>query len=229
MRTRIIAFHPEIAREVGIEEAIYFQQLWYWGDKGDREDGYIWKSMPEIEQETCLSDKQQRRVRAKLERLGWISTKQEVIHGRTHYLYKTIKEISVTLPKGHPSPAQRAPDTITKNTHILSAERGLNHFPSNGFDIVVETEHPKSPSKRVDEHVLAVFRCFGKYPKVWEVNRTQRGAAERLFERGIEQVQKAVNFYREYKDHNFCPNVSDPWKLDNKWGDLYEFKKKNSL
>jgi hypothetical protein len=39
---RPIAFYPSLARELGgIPEAIFYQQIYFWQDKGSREDGFI--------------------------------------------------------------------------------------------------------------------------------------------------------------------------------------------
>ena len=73
---RPVAFHPALARLFGgIPEAIYWQQLHYWSDKGKRPDGYIYKTKEEIEEETTLTREQQDRVRKKLEELGFLETK----------------------------------------------------------------------------------------------------------------------------------------------------------
>ncbi len=95
--------------------------------------------------------------------------------------------------------------------------------------VEVRAEKPQK-NKRVDEHILEVFSCFGKYPKAWLTNRSQRKAAENLFEeRGLEQVKKAVSLYLENREDKFCPAVNTPWDLDNKWGALVRFKNKNNL
>lgn len=101
---------------------------------------------------------------------------------------------------------------------------------SREFEIISE-DKPVEKKKRVDSDVLAVFAAFSlKYPKNWEANTTQRGAAKRLLEeRGMEQILKAIVFYRENKELPFCPVVDTPYKLDSKWNDLGEFKKRNSL
>lgn len=112
-----------------------------------------------------------------------------------------------------------------KGEHINSASRGLNGIS------IVPVEEKKTRASRADSHILGVFKVWSeKYPKNWEVNTTQRGAAQRLLdERGLEQIQRAVAFYRENKDTPFCPVVDTPYKLDSKWNDLGEFKKRNNL
>ncbi len=113
-----------------------------------------------------------------------------------------------------------------------SAFTSASALISNETLQVIEEDSPtKKKTKRIDEHLLEVFRVFSlRYPKNWEANTTQRNAAQRLVdEHGLEQIKKAVEFYNANKDTEYCPNVNTPMKLDSKWTDLFDFKKKNGL
>lgn len=88
----------------------------------------------------------------------------------------------------------------------------INNKPSN-------KKHPNAP---------IVFALFGKFPRNWRINKTQLLAGENLFkEKGIEQIKKAIKFYRENRDNEYCPVVNSPYDLDSKWGKLISFKKKH--
>ena len=50
--------------------AIYLQHLMYWGKYGRREDGFIYKTAREVEQETGITRRQQDRIRRTLTGLG---------------------------------------------------------------------------------------------------------------------------------------------------------------
>jgi hypothetical protein len=70
---RPIAFHPHMARVLGgINEALLFQQLAYWSDKG-ADPEWIYKTQKDIEHETTLSRTQQENARKTLRRLDVIS------------------------------------------------------------------------------------------------------------------------------------------------------------
>jgi hypothetical protein len=70
---RPIAFHPHMARVLGgINEALLFQQLAYWSDKG-ADPEWIYKTQRDIELETTLTRTQQENARKNLRRLGVIS------------------------------------------------------------------------------------------------------------------------------------------------------------
>lgn len=74
---RVIAFQPSIARILGgIDEAIFLQQIYFWSDKGARDDGYVWKTNKEIEEETTLTYEKQLRIRKKLVSLGFLLEKR---------------------------------------------------------------------------------------------------------------------------------------------------------
>ena len=101
LNERVIAFHPIYAKILGgIEEAIFFQQICFWSDKGKRDDGAIYKTSKDIEEETTLSDRVQRRVKKKLRELGLLEIWLEkvgggpVCHYRVHWdvLRKCLKD-----------------------------------------------------------------------------------------------------------------------------------------
>ena len=72
-----------------------------------------------------------------------------------------------------------------------------------------------------------VFGLFGKYPANWKINKTQLQSAENLFlERGVVQILKAINFYKENKESEFCPVINSPYDLDSKWAKLISYKKR---
>jgi hypothetical protein len=82
---RPIAFHPELARAFGgINEALFFQQIAYWSDKGNDPE-WIYKSQVELEHETCLSAYQQKQARDRLKRLGVLEDERRGVPARLYY------------------------------------------------------------------------------------------------------------------------------------------------
>lgn len=95
---RVIAFHPEIARELGsIPAALLFQQIHYWSQRSTREDGFIYKTMREIEEETYLTRDQQNRARKLLVKLGWLEVKNKKANGVPTLHYKPLKTIEIRI------------------------------------------------------------------------------------------------------------------------------------
>jgi hypothetical protein len=68
----------------GINEALLFQQLAYWSDKGDDPE-WIYKSQTELEAETTLSEYQQLQARKKLKALGVIEDERRGVPARLYY------------------------------------------------------------------------------------------------------------------------------------------------
>ena len=90
---RPIAFYPQLARLFkSVNAAIYLQQLLYWSDKSSREDGYIFKSKMEIEEETALTRDQQDATRKRLEKAGVLETKIVKARGAPTIHFKINKE-----------------------------------------------------------------------------------------------------------------------------------------
>lgn len=84
-------------------------------------------------------------------------------------------------------------------------------------------KYPNAPAvRKVFQEVL------GKNPANWRLNTTELKACENLFtERGIEQIRKALEFYQDNKDQEFCPQTISPYELDSKWSKLIAFKNKS--
>lgn len=123
----------------------------------------------------------------------------------------TISDSAETLPNA-------VSNAVNKNSELINSQ----------FVVVNDTDDLPKKAKSTCYQVFEVFQeVLGIYPLNWRTNRTQRTAGENLFkERGLDQVRKALEFYRETKDEPFCPQVLSPWELDTKWKKLITFKNK---
>lgn len=82
---RPIAFHPMLARVFGgIYEALLFQQLAFWSDKG-HDPNWIYKTREQLREETTLNRYQQEQARATLRKLGVIDEERRGLPARIHY------------------------------------------------------------------------------------------------------------------------------------------------
>jgi hypothetical protein len=82
---RPIAFHPALARVLGgINEALLFQQIAYWSDKGSDPE-WIYKTQADIEEETTLARTQQENARRKLRSLGVLEEQKRGVPARLYY------------------------------------------------------------------------------------------------------------------------------------------------
>ena len=97
---RPIAFYAELARELGgIEEAIFYQQIHYWGQRGKRDDGFVYKTVEELEEETTLSRYQQDRIRKKLIKKGWLEVKLFKANGAPTLHYRPLVSVEMVLSR----------------------------------------------------------------------------------------------------------------------------------
>jgi len=161
-----IAFHPAYARAFGsIEKALYIQQLCYWSDKGSRDDGFIYKTKKEIEDETTLSPYQQDNCRKHFERLGILETKLlkakgvPTLHYRVNFgrlqkvmleyqetIHPNIKKLnnrtSRNLTTGQQESMRVSPRTYRANSSMSDA----NLLPENTTESTTEKEYILSGS-----------------------------------------------------------------------------------
>jgi hypothetical protein len=125
-----IAFYPKLAELLGdIPSAIYYQQLNYWSDKGSRDDGFIYKSKHEIQEETTLTREQQDRIKAKLVKMGWLETKLIQVKGHPVIHYKTLKHIDISI-SGKPTNGKAGkPLMDTRESHLSSTKTTTENTP----------------------------------------------------------------------------------------------------
>lgn len=228
---RPVAFHPTLARLFrGINEAIYWQQLYYWSDKGGRPDGFIYKTKEEIEEETTLTRDQQDRVRKKLEEAGYIETKLIKANGHPTVHYKVnfplVENQLMEKRETHYSEKRETHECITESTQRVTPSEAK---APQVYEIVSDLPKKEKKTTPAVTQVFTVFQeVLGKHPLNWNTNRTIRKSAENLLEeRKVEGIRKALNFYLENKDEEFCPEIITPWDLDSKWDKLLAFKNKH--
>jgi hypothetical protein len=254
---RPIAFHPVLARLFGgINEAVYWQQLHYWSDKGKRPDGFIYKTKEKIEEETTLTRYQQDSVRKKLEQAGYLETKLIKANGAPTLHYKVnarlVENLLMERRETDESEKQETYQSITESTQrVLPCElqaTSREENVSNSFagetsgstyDIATTYDdhgNPISPRKpkATTNDAKKVFKMFEEEIRVngmgWLKNKTERQSAQTLWEeKGENKIRAALRFWADHKDETFIPEVISPYRLLNKWDSLLRFKSKNGL
>lgn len=126
-----IAFHPDLARLFNsMEAAIYWQQLFYWSDKGKRSDGFVFKTKEEIEEETTLTRFQQDKIRRKLEKDGYLETKLIKANGAPTLHYRILTDpignkITFPLVRNSLIEKQETYFSLTENTTENTTEEKI--------------------------------------------------------------------------------------------------------
>ncbi len=155
---RPIAFHPELARAFGgINEALFFQQIAYWSDKGDDPE-WIYKSQVELEAETCLSAYQQKQARDHLKRLGVLQDARRGVPARLYYRI----DWDATFRFLETANLDSSADPSFRETANLDSEKPASKDAGNSQSISESTQRAqaKSPfeiSKGLSEVVSAVL------------------------------------------------------------------------
>lgn len=118
-----IVFYPQLAKALGgINEALFWQQCYYWSDKTKRTDGFFYKTQEEFTKEISLSDYQQKRIRTKLVELGVLHEKRIKANGAPtiHYMVDVEamqKILDVQFRKIRNSSSEKLGIPITENTN----------------------------------------------------------------------------------------------------------------
>jgi len=157
-----ILFYPQLAKLFGsINRALYWQQLYYWSDKGGREDGFIYKTKEDIETETCLTREQQDSCRKYFEDRNYMETKLikangcPVLHYKLHFglvcnaliqsciIHETLTENTTentnTIPDNQISTNQE--DLCGKENVVLQENKVLSPPSSFGISADIKEEY----------------------------------------------------------------------------------------
>lgn len=189
MRMKPVAFYAEIARELGsINAALFYQQIRYWSDKGSREDGWIYKSAIEIEEETTLTENMQRLCRKILtEDKKWIECKKMKVKGAPTWHYRLIvdfqfeiiRTVKTTVPNVENHSSEPTKTTVplyreyTENTtsekETFSRPRGSrktledlkDELPNTELGEIPKTNH--RPPMEIKEEMRVARRMSGMY------------------------------------------------------------------
>lgn len=163
-----IAFYPELSLELGsIPAAIYYQQLYFWSDKGGREDGFIYKTKEEIEEETTIKLKTQDRIREKLEKKGWLETKLIQVKGAPTLHYRCLVLINTTFTKGKFRIGQNdrmESDKMTESESDKMTESSIQRIPENTTRRVKKKSSSTNKPKELAESIQGVALASGYVP-----------------------------------------------------------------
>lgn len=116
-----VVFFPQIARAVnGINEALFWQQCYYWNERTKRTDGFFYKTISEFQDETFLTPYQQRKVRENLVQMGVLEEKKIKANGAPTMHFRVIPDVMEKLISDYEetsfSNVKKLNNPITENT-----------------------------------------------------------------------------------------------------------------
>lgn len=142
---QVVAYYPALARAVGgIAPALFLQQIAHWS--GYSKDGWVFRTVEQLEEELAMSHKVQATSRRKLVDGGFLEEKRRG-QNRLHYKIKWDKVEAAlhTLPTGNSKPDQRetlnCPKGDSINKSIDKTEDNIS--PEGGAD---------APAKVPEDH-----------------------------------------------------------------------------
>ena len=113
--TKPIAFNPVLAQICGSANGgLFLSQLLYWWGKGENE-GSIYKTSKEVEEETMLSRREQDTVIKKWKQLGVLKVDLKGKNYKRHFKIDTDKLIGLLKR----SPAQKRQGDLHKNAKVF--------------------------------------------------------------------------------------------------------------
>lgn len=212
-----IAFRREFAKALGgIDESLYLQQLLYWSNKGSREDGWFYKKMEEIEDETTLTRKPQDRCRKKLVGMKLIETKVMVVKNTnkptTHFKINFANVQKVLLQY-----TQKDNSKCPKGT-FASVPTGQNTITENTTENTTENMQASQLARGIEKIIFEMSKIDPKNKKYYGV-KAQRQACEFLIEEyGLERVVASIEAIPSLKKKvSYFPSITTPCELRDKW------------
>lgn len=120
------------------------------------------------------------------------------------------------------------PLSFSKNKFLLESDgENEDDLTVVGTDDWGEELRPRQKKDLTYRKVYQLWnkQYQGSYPTYWNVNPHIKAAAERMIEsQGMEQIQKAFDFYWKNRHDKFCPKLSTPKDLEEKWDRLLSYK-----
>lgn len=155
------SFNLGIAQDFDIATALLFDELSFWADKGKRTDGYIYKTIEELQERLPLSKYQINKAQNNLVETGFLEKKIMRANGSPTTHYRLLKNLTLESKKTSLSESKKTSLSITAtNTATNNKEQA---FPETikqqaqelhealGHDTKVRSkEHYKKLKARLD-------------------------------------------------------------------------------
>lgn len=222
---RCVAYYPALSRVVGLKESIFLCQLIYWTPKAsnDKGDGWIYKSVEALDEETGLSYKEQKRIRQSLKKQGLLD---EQYDRNKHLLYYKVNTEALDLlgeqmpneqmpdgqdhlTKGNQAPDQKEGGTLPKVSSYKEAEITTEITQENTQQTLLSAPptSDQKPRDLVGEGIKWVFdhyvRKLNRNPKTYLFSNQRKSMLKARLKETIAMkgdIVAAVNFMTHCTD-----------------------------
>ena len=170
-------------------------------------------------------------VMKELEKAGYL-VRQRRFTGKVEYtIYFEPKSLKGTQGLTKPQVpkslgAEKELRLYNSNTKTTTTNKEGGRFYQNPPLVIVQRKKPDTETPIIT--VAPLFEPINVAWKTWYANKTQRLAAKTLLEPpfGIEKVKKVLLFFIEHREEQYCPQISTPYDLVQKWSKLQTFRDK---
>lgn len=219
-----ITFYPQLAKALGgIEEAVFVQQLYYWSDKSNSQDGWIYKSKKEWEEETALTRYQLDRIRKKLKKEGIIETKLKKANGAPTLYYRLniglVRNSLMEKLETNQSISWKTANPITENTTENTTDINIINISSNEEILSSDSELEKKINR-----LMGKFKTVNPTYYLLFARKPQREALKRMLHHlGEENLSRLLEALPEIISQPYAPKTTTPRQLEENLGKLMTF------
>lgn len=141
------------------------------------------------------------------------------------------------IPQLHPRHSPMTRDNILDNSIELSETKVSRDeidtleddvsFEDDEEIVPTKTLRKKGVPKSLEPEIQKMWALWPGDHGQWKINKTIRSASEILLrEKGVEKIANAVKFWLDNKNKPFCPDISTPYKLGERWDSLVAYRRK---
>jgi hypothetical protein len=174
--TRAIAYQPGLSIVFGsVTTGVFLSQLLYWQGKGSNKEGWIYKTIPDLQRETGLTRSNQETAIKQCVELGFLETKLTGRVPRTRHFRLDLKKLEDLLPsllKPHRLALEIATDQSAGNHHTIT--ESTHKIIANSTTAAIKLEDPER-KRRIEQRAA-------EYAKRWDRqynDRTPNNAVEK--------------------------------------------------
>lgn len=220
-------YRVAVAKKYGVNVAIIYDKVMFWGTKGERKDGWVYKTYAEMENETALSAKMVGLAYEKLVALGVIETKVMKVGDTPKKHFRLVNKKLPTLPKGKVQNAKSLENSqtqspITTETTTETTQDSL--VPDNSLVGALEEESAAAPTaarRALLEQLIGIVN-----PREKPTADRIRLLNARLKDYTSEEIIESANAFSESEWHKENKQMSiDNLLVPSKFGRWYAVRK----
>ena len=185
---RPVAYYAGLAKIIGVKECVFVCQLLYWCDK--TQDGWIYKTQENIEDETGLSRTEQENARKNLKNKGVLEERHRRIQHRM--FYKLDIDKLVALWESHTNAGN--PHSVMQETpscEPLIPAPANAQLPLSSLETQSTSETTTVPILSGPESIYAI------YPRKQGKQEALKSIIKALKQHGMEKIKEATSAYAQ--------------------------------